>query len=106
MDLKEGSATGAFSAGPARRKVSKRQMAQWDAVELECFAGWVKIASQSKSLQPRLRGRLFSVLLALRIAAREVTGHSAREISEFLEFLHHIREAIVIRRRTHPSPLL
>ncbi|MGH6846164.1 MAG: hypothetical protein ACREC0_01630 [Methylocella sp.] len=39
----EGGATGASLAGVARRKVSKRETAQRDAVELEGFAGRVKI---------------------------------------------------------------
>jgi hypothetical protein len=51
----EGGATGASLASVARRKVSKHQTGQRDAVDLEGFAGRVKIASQSNGLQSRLR---------------------------------------------------
>gem|GEM_PF-2984345 len=77
MDFYEESATGASWAGRARRKVSKRQMAQRDAVELEGFSWPVKIVSQSKSLQSGPPGAFFRVFLALGVAAREVIRHPA-----------------------------
>jgi hypothetical protein len=47
MNRYEGGTTGASLAGDARRKVSKHQTAQRDAVELERFAARVKIGLQS-----------------------------------------------------------
>jgi hypothetical protein len=66
-----GGAAGASSAGVARHKVSKLQRAQRDNVELERYAGRVKIVSKSYGLTPLAR-KVFGFLLGLGIAARQV----------------------------------
>ena len=86
-----GGTAGAFTAGRVRRKVSKRQTAPRDAVELGVFTARVKIVSKSYGLTPLAR-KAFSFLLALGIAARQITGH--------------VDEAIVVGRRLHSPGLV
>lgn len=41
--------------------------------------------------------------LPFTVAINEVVGPASGEQSEFVEFLHHIDEPLVIRRRQHPA---